>query len=117
MRYAKAIVQLVGAVISFILLATVDGSPGGASLTVAEWCQVVVMTLGVVPVYLVPNTVIQNYAKGIVAGTVAVAALVPAVVDGGVTLPEVVQLVLAGLTAAGVLVVRNAGTTTGPPQV
>ena len=109
MNYAKAIVQFLGAVLSFILLGTVVGSPGDEALTVFEWCQVIVMALGVVPIAMIPNTVYQAWAKGIVAFFVAVFALVPAFLDGGIQAPELIQLILAGLTAAGVLAIGNKG--------
>ncbi len=110
MMYAgKAWTHLIGTVLSFILLATVVGSDGGTGITVEEWAQVVVMGLGVVPIYLIPNTRYQGVAKGVIAGFVAIVALVPALLTGGIDGPEWIQLVLAFGTAAGVLVVPNSG--------
>jgi len=107
MRYAKAGIQAIGAILTFILSVMLSESAAGETVTLGEWCQVSAMSLGVLPIVLIPNTRYQEYAKGIVSALVAVLGLLPVLLDGGIVGSEWVQIILAFGTAAGVILIPN----------
>jgi hypothetical protein len=107
--YAKAATQFLGAVLVFILSATAFGTPGDDTVTTTEWFEIIVLALGVVPIALIPNTIYQGYAKAIVAGFVAVVAMLPTVMDGGLSWQEAIKIIVVFGVAAGVLTVSNVG--------
>jgi hypothetical protein len=85
-------------------------------MSVADWIATGMIFVGTVAVWRFPNEHVNDVAKFIamiLAGTLPVVGLVLA--DGMVTVPEIVQLVVAALTAGGVVAVPNPGYV--PPAV
>lgn len=99
--YWKAWIQGLGAVILalFALL-----SNGG---TPVEWINFSIMAVGTLLVFTAANVPGARYTKAIVSGTLAALTLLTSLVSGGVSLIELGQIVVAFLTAAGVLAKAN----------
>lgn len=109
MRFAKSLVQLAMTILAAIIPAVAAGP-----LDAAAWINVVVLGAGVVVVWNTSNDVPGwGWAKMVASGVVAVAAvLTAAITDGGISLAEVFQMVLAAAAVAGVGAVPN-----GQPEV
>lgn len=102
--YSKAILMIALTAVGFLVTAVADDV-----LTLEELLNLVVMVLGAVVVYLVPNlpTGVGAYAKTIAAFlTAAVVALLSFLTDG-VTLTEWLQVLLAAFAGIGVFIVPN----------
>lgn len=99
----KALMQVVGAVLYAILAATVLDSPGGDAVTLDEWFVILGLGLTAVPVYLIPNTTLQAWAKGIISGFLALVVVLPALLVNGLDGYDWVTVLVAFGTAAGVL--------------
>lgn len=102
--YAKAILMIALTAVTFLVTAVADDV-----LVLEEVLNLVVMVLGAVLVYLVPNlpSGIGAYAKtGVAFLTAAVVALLSFLTDG-VTLTEWLQVLLAAFAGVGVFIVPN----------
>ena len=102
--YAKSIIYIALTAITFLVTAAAD-----ELLTLDEVLNLVVIVLGAVVVYLVPNLPagVGAYAKTIAAfATAAVIALLSFLTDG-VTLTEWLQVLLAAFAGVGVYIVPN----------
>lgn len=104
-KYRKAFVGAAGLVLSLVVAALA----GDGIINLNEWANVIVLGTGVVSVGIAPNVPGAKYTKAILAAVSAVASLLVSLYTGGLTSPEVWQLVVAGLTAAGVYQIPNRG--------
>ena len=104
-KYRKAFVGAAGVVLSLVVAALA----GDGMINLNEWANVVVLGTGAVSVGLAANVPGAKYTKAILAAASAVASLLVSLYTGGLTSPEIWQLVVAGLTAAGVYQVPNQG--------
>lgn len=103
--YAKAIVYIALAAVGFLITALSDNI-----VTTDELLNLVVIVLGAVVVYLVPNldTGIGAALKAVAAfATAAIVALLSFLTDG-VTIAEWLQVLLAAFAGIGVYIVPNA---------
>jgi peptidoglycan/LPS O-acetylase OafA/YrhL len=100
MNYSKTWGMVVATVLSAVLPALVDGS-----LSPTEWINVALAFVGAVSVAIVPNlnAGVGKYAKAAVAVAAAVLTLLVSLIDGGLSTPEILQLVIAALGAVGVV--------------
>jgi hypothetical protein len=99
----KALLAVVFAVLSYLASVTAAGPMG-----FAEWVNVVIALVSAVGVYVVPNTPEQPWLKMVVAILAAgLTVFASSVTDGVVEATEVIQIVLAGLAAAGVGTIAN----------
>lgn len=104
-KYRKAFVGAAGVVLSLLVAALA----GDGVINLNEWANVVVLGTGAVSVGLAANVPGAKYTKAILAAASAVASLLVSLYTGGLTTPEIWQLVVAGLTAAGVYQIPNRG--------
>ena len=104
-KYRKAFVGAAGLVLSLVVAALA----GDGAIDLNEWANVVILGTGAVSVAIAPNAPGSKYVKAILAAASAVASLLVSLYTGGLTSPEVWQLVVAALTAAGVYRVPNQG--------
>lgn len=111
-KYAKAIVGLITAVISVVVIAFQDDV-----VTPVELANIGIAILTAFFVYILPNLPRRfwNWTKALVAvaGTV-LQALIPFIANGEVTTEQWLLVLLAGLGALGVGIVPN---NTEPPRV
>lgn len=105
LQYRKALVAAGGVVLSLLVTALA----GDGVINLNEWSNVVVLGTGALGVALAPNVPGYKYTKAILAAGAAVASLLVSLYTGGLTTPEVWQLVVAALTAAGVYQTPNRG--------
>jgi len=98
-KYGKAIAAVVGATLVVVHAALSD-----QRITAEEWVQVAIAGVTAVGVYLVPLAPKYRWGKSAVAVLLAVLQALTTVILGGLDTREVIVLVLAGLTAAGVVV-------------
>lgn len=96
--YKKAIVAAGGVVLSAVVTAFL----GDGIMDFNEFANVVILGTGAVGVGVAANTPGSKYAKAILAAISAAATVLISVHTGGLTSPEVAQIVVAVLTAAGV---------------
>lgn len=109
--YAKAVIAVLGAVAVAVQSALSDGA-----FSQGEVINLVISAVTAFQVWLTANTpagTFSWYAKAMTAGVLAALNLVISYLDGGLTQVEIVNLVLAAITAALVLLVPN---TTPPPK-
>lgn len=106
--YSKAILMIVLTAVTFLVTAAADDV-----LTLDEVLNLIVMVLGAVVVYLVPNlpTGIGAYAKTIAAFLTAGVVALLAFLTDGVTLTEWLQVLLAAFAGVGVFIVPNESAT------
>lgn len=104
-RYKKAFVAALGVVLSAILAASV----GDGVLNTNEWANVLILGTGAASATIAPNTREAKYVKAMLVGVSAMATVFMSVFMGGLTTPEIIQIVLAGGTAAGVWKFKNEG--------
>ena len=102
--YAKAIGFVITTVIAALAGALTDNS-----ITQPELINVVVLGLGAILVYIVPNldAGIGRYLKLFIAGLTAALVLLSSALTDGVTIAEWLQITLAFLGAFGVYAVPN----------
>jgi|SRR5437764_1032166 len=100
MNYSKALGMVAATVLSAVLAAMVGGH-----ITTTGWINVALAGVGAVSVAIVPNlnAGVGRYAKASVAVATAVLTLLVSLIDGGLTTAEILQLVIAGLGAVGVV--------------
>ena|SRR5690349_18683448 len=104
-KYAKAFAAAGGLVLSLVVAALA----GDGMINLNEWANVVILGTGAVSVAIAPNVPGSKYTKAILAGASAVASLLVSLYTGGLTSPEIWQLVVAFLSAAGVYQIPNRG--------
>ena len=102
MRYAKALVAVLGAVLMAVAAAMTDGRIGSD-----EWVQIAIAGATAASVWTAANVPSLPYAKTVIAVVLAVLNLLVAYISDGLTPAEWVNLAIAALTAAGVYVVPN----------
>lgn len=103
-HYAKSIVYIALAAVTFLVTALTDDVLG-----VDEILNLVVIVLGAIGVYAVPNMpeTFAKYAKtGIAFLTAAVIAGLSFLTDG-ITTTEWLQIIIAAFTAIGVYIIPN----------
>lgn len=103
MSYVKFWTQLAATVLAALIPALAVGP-----LDAAGWVNVVILAAGAVTVANAGNIPGWRYAKLIAAVVSAVAVVVAAALtDGGISTAEIVQMIVAGLGAAGVGALPN----------
>lgn len=101
-KYTKAITQ----VVVTILVALAAVWTGG--VTPLEWVNVAIVGVTALNVFAAPNVPGAAYTKGILSAAGAgLVVLASAITGGGVTFPEIVQIVVAALGAVGVFALPN----------
>ncbi len=105
MTYAKSILAVVGAVLAALVGVMTDGV-----VTNVEWVNVAVLGVGAAAIFAGPNVPGAKYTKVILAVLTAVLVLLTSLITGGLSSSELLQLAVAGLTAAGVYAVPNKDT-------
>lgn len=103
-HYGKSITYIALAALTFLVTALTDNILGGE-----EILNLIVVVLGAIGVYLIPNFPegVARYAKtGVAFATAAVIALVSFWTDG-VTTTEWIMVIIAAFTAIGVYIVPN----------
>lgn len=103
-EYAKAIVYIALSAVTFLVTALSDNR-----LDVSEVLNLVIVVLGAVGVYLVPNLEkgLGAYLKGIIAFLTAGIIALLSFLSDGVSLSEWMQVLIAALAAIGVVIVPN----------
>jgi hypothetical protein len=104
---AKAWALVAVAVLTYVYAALTDGGVDSQ-----EWVVIVYTAVGAIGVYVVPNlsTGVGRFAKGAVAFLTAGLAALQVAVQGGLTLAELIEVLLAGAAAVGLTVgIRNPG--------
>lgn len=107
----KAWAQLAVAVATAVWAALTD-SVTGNTVTTQEWVVIAGLAVGALGVYIVPNldAGVGKYAKGFVSFATAGLAVLYVVVPGGLTNAEILEVVIAGAAAIGLVVgVGNTG--------
>lgn len=102
--YAKAITYIALAAVAFLITALSDDTLG-----LDEILNLVIVVLGAIAVYLVPNLPAGagQYAKTIVAFLTAGLVALLAFLTGGVSITEWLQVILAAFAGIGVYIVPN----------
>lgn len=111
-RYAKAATAVAGAA----LIALHSALFGDNHVDPGEAVQIGIAAFTAFQVWLTANTPNARHAKAVTAGALAVLSLLVANLTGGINSAEVVNLIIAGLTAAGVFAVRNSPAVTAEEQ-
>lgn len=103
-QYAKALLYIALAAVTFLVTALVD-----SVLSVEEIWNLVIVVVGAIVVYLVPNlpTTIGQYAKTIAAFVTAFAVALLSFLTGGITVTEWLQIILAAFAGVGVYIIPN----------
>jgi uncharacterized membrane protein YhhN len=106
-KYKKAAGVVLVAVLTAAVAALTDNV-----ISPREWTVITGIGVSAVGTAVVPNLPagIGGYAKSVVTFLVAGMAVLTVVIDGGLTMAEVYEVVLAGLAALGITVIpRNIG--------
>lgn len=100
----KAWAQLVVAVLAAIYAALTD-SDTGSNITTQEWIVIVGTLVGAAGVWVVPNLSEgpARFAKAVVSFLTAGLPVLYVVVAGGLTTAEILEVVLTGLAALGLV--------------
>lgn len=107
----KAWAQLAVAIVAAVWAALTDSATADA-VTTQEWIVIAGTGLGAFSVWVVPNldVGIGHFAKGIVSFMTAGLPVLYVVIPGGLTQAEVLEVLIAGAAAVGLVVgVGNAG--------
>jgi hypothetical protein len=103
-HYAKSIVYIALAAVTFLVTALTDNA-----LATDEILNLVVVVLGAIGVYAVPNFP-EGFAKAAKTGIAFLTAGVVAALSfltGGIAMTEWLQIIIAAFTAIGVYIVPN----------
>lgn len=103
-QYAKALMYIALAAVAFLVTALSD-----SVLALDEILNLVIVVVGAVGVYLVPNLPagVGAYAKTIIAFITAGVIALLSFLTGGVTITEWLQVILAAFAGIGVYIVPN----------
>lgn len=101
--YAKMFMMLLAAVVSAIVAALT----GDNHVDPVEWVNVAIAGVAAAAVFAAPNVPGSNYTKSVLAVLAAVLTLLANLILGGLTVSEVLQLIVAALGALGVYAVPN----------
>lgn len=102
-RYTKAAVAVLGAVV----MALYSALNGDNHVVTEEWIQIAIAAWTAFQVWLTANVSTAPVAKAITAGMLAALNLLISQLTGGIDSAELVNIVIAFATAAGVWTVRN----------
>lgn len=109
MHYGKAIVGILGAALSAILVAlTGDNTIGGT-----EAVNIAIAVVGAFAVFTAPNVPGAAVTKAVIAVLMAVLTLTVDLIADGITISEWLQLAAAAVTALGVYLTPNRTTVIG----
>ena len=113
-EYAKAITYIALSAVTFLVTALTDNR-----LDLSEVLNLVVVLLGAIAVYLVPNLPkgVGSVLKGIVAFATAGVVALLSFLSNGVSLSEWMQVLIAALAAIGVIIVPNVKAAVVTPYV
>jgi hypothetical protein len=109
MPYAKMIAQVVATVLAALVPYLAVGG-----LDASAWVNVAIIGVGALAVFAAPNVPGAPVTKLVLSALSAVLVLLASVITGGITLDEVLQLVLAALGALGVYSLRDPAQMVGP---
>ena len=99
--YTKFIVQ----VVITVLVALAAVWTGG--VTPNEWINVAIVGVGALSVFTAPNVPGAENTKAILSALTAGLVVLTSAITGGVTFPEIVQIIVAGAGAVGVYAFAN----------
>ena len=99
--YTKFIVQAVVTVL--VALAAV----WTGCVSPVEWVNVAIVGVGALGVFAAPNVPGAVYTKGILAALTAGLVVLASAIVGGITFPELVQIIVAAAGAVGVFAFKN----------
>ena len=102
-RYTKAAIAVAGA----IVMAIYSALNGDNHISIEEWIQISIAAWASFQVWLTANVSDAPYAKAITAGMLAALNLLVSQLTGGISSAELVNIVIAFATAAGVWSFRN----------
>lgn len=103
--YLKAVVHLLVVVLAALVPLL---SSGNNHLSAKEWINVAILGAGSIGVFFAPNVPGAKYTKAILAAVTAVLTLLVTFIGhGAVNTGQIIQLILAGLGALGVLSFAN----------
>ncbi|HYF71376.1 MAG TPA: hypothetical protein VD864_01070 [Nocardioides sp.] len=114
MQYAKAIVQVFATIISAAIVALT----GDNTIDAVEWINIAITGVGALNVFAGPNVPGASITKFVLSFFSAVLVLLVNLIADGITVSEWLQLLIAGLSAAGVYAMPNrvSGTVAAPPR-
>jgi hypothetical protein len=100
--YAKSAMAVLVTIISAITAALTDNT-----IDVTEWINVAIAGAGAAAVFAAPNVPGSLYTKAVLAVLTAVLTALVSYVSSGLSMAEIMQLVVVGLGALGVYAVPN----------
>jgi uncharacterized membrane protein YjjP (DUF1212 family) len=100
MNFLKVYGKSVAMVVVTVLAALVPLLSGGVDAT--EWVNVAIIGVGAAAVFTAPNVPGAKYTKLVLSVLAAVLTLLVSAIVGGVSGPELIQLVIAAAGALGV---------------
>lgn len=110
-NYVKFFVQVlvtIGAALSAVWT-------GGVTPT--EWINVAIVGVGALAVFAGPNVPGAAYTKSILSALSAGLVVLASAITGGISVPEIIQIVIAAAGALGVYVLPNANSAVGRARV
>lgn len=99
--YTKAIVQVIVTVLAAIAAVYTDG------VSAHEWVNIGIIGAGALSVFTAPNVPGAAYTKTILSAITAGLVVLTSAITGGVSFPELVQIIIAAAGALGVYVFKN----------
>lgn len=99
--YTKFIVQVLVTVLVALAAVWTDG------VTPNEWVNVSIVGVGALAVFTAPNVPGAEHTKSILAALAAGLVVLSSAILGGITFPEIVQIVVAATGALGVYAAQN----------
>jgi hypothetical protein len=99
--YTKFIVQA----LVTVAVAIAAASTGG--VTSVEWVNIAIIGVGALSVFAAPNVPGAAYTKAILSALAAVLVVLTSAITGGITSPELIQIIVAAAGAFGVYALPN----------
>lgn len=99
--YTKAIVQVLITVGAYLAAVWTGG------VTPIEWVNVAIVGVGALMVFAAPNIPGAAYTKSILSALTAGLVVLSSAITGGISVPELIQIVIAAAGAVGVYVLPN----------
>lgn len=99
--YTKTIVQVIVTILVALSAVWTDG------VTPNEWVNVAIVGAGALSVFTAPNVPGAENTKAILAAVTAGLVALSSAIVGGVTFPEIVQIIVAAAGAVGVYAFAN----------
>lgn len=99
--YAKFLVQVLVTIGAAVAAAWTGG------ITPAEWINIAIVGVGALAVFAGPNVPGAAYTKSILSALSAALVVLTSAITGGISVPEIIQIVIAAAGALGVYAVPN----------